>query len=108
MVNFTGNYIIRFTHSTDGGNTFSDPVNLTSRNGLLSLYSPIFPSKNGIYAVWDTQNGSIYSDVYFANSTDNGNTFSDPINLSKNTYTKKTGCSRTTRECKEMEEKTWL
>ena len=85
MANFTGNYIIRFTHRTDGGNTFSTPVNLTSRNGLLSLYSPIYPSKNGIYAVWDTQNGSIYSDVYFANSTDNGNTFSDPINLSKNT-----------------------
>ena len=23
-------------------------------------------------------------------------------------YTKKTGCSRTTKECKEMEEKIWL
>jgi hypothetical protein len=70
----TGKHDILLAKSTDGGNTFSAPVNLTSRNGLSSLYSPIFPSKNGIYAVWDTQNGSIYSDVYFANSTDNGNT----------------------------------
>jgi hypothetical protein len=82
--NFTGNYIIHFTRSTDGGNSFSAPANLTSRNGL-SLYPQIFPSENGLYAVWDAQNGSVYSDVYFEISTDNGNTFSDPINLSKNT-----------------------
>jgi signal peptidase I len=34
--NFTGNYIIRLKKSADGGNAFSDPVNLTSRNGLSS------------------------------------------------------------------------
>ena len=51
----------------------------------MSLYPHIFPSKNGLYAVWDSQNGFVYSDVYFEISTDNGNTFSDPINLSKNT-----------------------
>jgi hypothetical protein len=34
--NFTGNYIIWLKKSADGGNTFSDPVNLTIRNRLSS------------------------------------------------------------------------
>ena len=76
--NFTGNYIIHFTHSTDGGNSFSAPVNLTSRNGQSS--SPqIYPSKNGLYMVWT------HDSIYFEKSTDGGSTFGDPINLSKNT-----------------------
>jgi hypothetical protein len=76
--NFTGNYIIHFTHSTDAGNTFSAPVNLTSRNGQSS--SPqIYPSKNGLYMVWT------HDSVYFEKSIDGGGTFGDPINLSKNT-----------------------
>jgi signal peptidase I len=81
--NFTGNYIIHFIHSSDGGNTFSDPVNLTSRNGLSS--SPqIYPAEKDLYVVW-TQERSPNSDVYFTKSTDGGNTFSDPVNLIKNT-----------------------
>ena len=81
--NFTGNYIIHFIHSSDGGNTFSDPVNLTSRNGLSS--SPqTYPAEKDLNVVW-TQERSPNSDVYFTNSTDGGNTFSDPINLRKNT-----------------------
>ena len=76
--NFTGNYIIHFTHSTDGGNTFSAPINLTSRNGQSS--SPqIYPSKNGLYMVWT------HDSIYFEKSIDGGGTFGDPINLSKNT-----------------------
>ena len=48
--NFTGNYVIHFTRSTDSGNSFSAPVNLTSRNGQSS--SPqIYLSKNGPYMV---------------------------------------------------------
>jgi len=76
--NFTGNYVIHFTHSTDSGNTFSDPVNLTSRNGQSS--SPqTYPSKNGLYMVW------AHDSIYFENITDGGSTFGDPINMSKNT-----------------------
>ena len=70
--NFTGNYIIHFTHSTDGGNTFSAPINLTSRNGQSS--SPqIYPSKNGLYMVWT------HDSIYFEKSIDGGGTFGDPI-----------------------------
>jgi signal peptidase I len=76
--NFTGNYVIHFTRSTDGGSSFSAPVNLTSKNGQSS--SPqIYPSKNGPYMVWARDS------IYFENITDGGSTFGEPINLSKNT-----------------------
>lgn len=78
-----GNYDILFTKSADGGKTFSKPVNI-SNDKKDSGYPQIAVWKNNVYLTWtQTMTGANY-DVYFAKSSDNGDTFETPINLSNN------------------------
>ncbi|MEX0597524.1 MAG: sialidase family protein [Candidatus Paceibacterota bacterium] len=72
---------IFFSSSNDNGNSFSDPVNV-SNNPRESLDAGIAVNKNKIYLVWN-QKTFDSSDIYFSKSNDNGNKFSEPINLSK-------------------------
>lgn len=83
MDNTSGNYDIFFTKSTDGGNTFVKPINISSLKGD-SGYPQFTVWKNNIYVTWTQTMSGINYDVFFAKSTDNGDTFDKPVNLSNN------------------------
>ena len=70
---------IFFVKSTDGGNTLSQPVNLSGDIGA-SYFSGISISHNNLYASW-TSIREDKENVFFSKSTDNGTTFDNPINL---------------------------
>ncbi len=90
-INATGNNVylawldgdlgdINFTRSTNGGTTFSTPVNLS--NDLSVSASPQFAvSGTNVYVVWvDASLGN--NRIFFSKSTDGGGTFSAPSALS--------------------------
>ncbi len=82
----TGNFDILFTKSTDNGTTFSKPINLSNNTGLsISPFISVpHDGNDNLYLVWqDNYNGNF--DILFTKSTDNGTTFSKPINLSNRT-----------------------
>ena len=80
-----GNPDIFFTKSTDGGNTFSDkPINLSKNKGNSSDPEVFSNEKNDIFVVWDDDSPG-NADIFFTKSTDGGETFSKPVNLSNNT-----------------------
>jgi len=72
---------IIFAKSTDRGNTFSKPANLTSDVGKDSETPSVAAFGNIVYVVW-TDNSLGNFDIFFIKSTDGGNTFSKPLNLS--------------------------
>ncbi|MFZ0511434.1 MAG: trypsin-like peptidase domain-containing protein [Candidatus Nitrosopolaris sp.] len=72
---------IIFAKSTDRGNTFSKPANLTSGIRIDSETPSIGAYENKVYVVW-TDNSPGNFDIFFIKSTDGGNTFSKPLNLS--------------------------
>jgi hypothetical protein len=73
---------IIFVKSTDRGNTFSKPANLTYSIRIDSETPSIGAFENNVYVVW-TDNSPGNFDIFFIRSTDGGNTFSKPLNLSK-------------------------
>jgi predicted secreted protein with PEFG-CTERM motif len=83
MDNTSGKYDIFFTKSIDGGNTFAKPVNISSLKGD-SVYPQLTVWKNNVYVVWTQTMTGINYDIYFAKSTNDGDTFDAPINLSNN------------------------
>lgn len=83
MDNTSKNYDILFSKSTDGGNTFSTPVNVSKLHAD-SGYQQFTVSGNNIYVVWTQTISDLNYDVFFAKSSDNGDTFDTPVNLSNN------------------------
>ncbi len=83
MDNTSGNYDILFTKSVDGGNTFAKPVDISNLKGD-SGYPQFAVWQNNLYVTWTQTMSGINYDVFFAKSSDNGNTFDAPINLSNN------------------------
>ena len=81
--NRTGNYELLFTKSTDGGTTFSDPINLSSNNGTSE--DGTITELNGTVYVGLSDNSTGNYEILLAKSADGGTTFTDPINLSNNT-----------------------
>ena len=80
-----GNSDIFFAFSTDNGLTFSTPDNLSNNTGV-STDPQISSSGNNVYVVWeDSTPGTGDTDIFFAFSTDNGQTFSTPDNLNNET-----------------------
>jgi len=75
---------IYFEKSIDGGGTFGDPINLSKNTDRDSYLPYIAASGNNIYAVWTVASDRNHA-IFFTKSTDGGHTFSDPVNLSKNT-----------------------
>jgi len=71
---------ILFSVSTDNGKTFSEPINV-SNNTKDSIDAGLAVSENNIYLIWN-QKTPDSTDIFFAKSTDYGNIFSTPINLS--------------------------
>lgn len=81
MDNTSGNYDIMFTKSTDGGKTFSKPIDVSNLKGD-SGYPQLAVWKNDVYVVWTQTMKGINYDIFLAKSSDNGNSFGKPINLS--------------------------
>ncbi|MGI0018375.1 MAG: sialidase family protein [Nitrosotalea sp.] len=83
MDNTSGNYDIFFAKSTDGGDTFAAPIDISNLKGD-SGYPQFTVWKNNVYVTWTQTMTGINYDVYFAKSSNNGDTFDKPINLSNN------------------------
>ncbi|MDE1830484.1 MAG: exo-alpha-sialidase, partial [Thaumarchaeota archaeon] len=66
-----------YAKSTDGGNTFSQPVNLSGDVGT-SYFSELSVENSNVYVDWASIHGS-YEQNFFARSADGGNTFSNPV-----------------------------
>ncbi len=73
---------ILFAKSTDGGETFSPPLNISENNGF-SVAPTMHVLGNEVYIAWSDDTEGYY-EIYFAKSTDGGETFSPPINISDN------------------------
>ncbi|MDE1725241.1 MAG: exo-alpha-sialidase [Thaumarchaeota archaeon] len=83
MDNTSGNYDIMFTKSSDGGNTFSKPLDVSNLKGD-SGYPQLAAWNNDVYVVWTQTMTGINYDIYFVKSSNNGDSFDTPINLSNN------------------------
>ncbi len=78
-----GNNDVFFSRSTDGGGSFSTPLNL-SHDAADSLSPQLAVDASGnISIVWESDNISF--GVLFSHSTDSGATFSAPLDLATNT-----------------------
>jgi hypothetical protein len=78
-----GNWEIVYSKSTDGGITWSAPVNVS--NNTAGSYTPKIAVEAGgtIHVVWqDWTPGN--SEIFYSKSTDGGITWSAPVNVSNN------------------------
>ncbi|HTD24707.1 MAG TPA: sialidase family protein [Terriglobales bacterium] len=88
VANFAnGATAIFFTRSTDGGSTFSTPVNVSGPQPAVgaSGQSMILDSGGNVYLVWSgsfDNNSLTYGPVFFSLSSDGGATFSPPVQVS--------------------------
>jgi len=69
---------IFLSKSTDGGTSFSDPVNVSNTGSK----PRIAVSGNNVYIVWDDESTG-RANVFFSRSTDGGKTFDSAISVSK-------------------------
>lgn len=83
MDDSSGNYDIMFSKSTDGGKSFSQPVNV-SKLHTDSGYPQLAVYGNNVYVTWTQTIVEPNYDVYLAKSSNNGDTYDTPINLSHN------------------------
>ncbi|MDE1763914.1 MAG: hypothetical protein KGH88_06685 [Thaumarchaeota archaeon] len=74
---YGGNTKSYFTMSSDGGNTFSQPVNLSDDVGT-SYFSELSVEDSNVYVGWASIHGR-YEQEFFTRSTDGGNTLSNPV-----------------------------
>ena len=79
-----GNQDIFFAFSTNNGQTFSTPDNLSENTGLSQLVQISSSGDNNVYVTWRDFTSGVSGDILFAFSTDNGQTFSTPKNISTN------------------------
>jgi hypothetical protein len=77
-----------FRTSNDNGNTFENTVNLSNNQvGMVDLH--MAASESNVYVIWDSEkideilNPYGWHDIFFKASHDNGNTFGNTVNLSK-------------------------
>ena len=81
--NTDGNLDIMFARSTDGGASFSASVTLSDNTGGQSSIPSIAAYSSNLYVVWnDNTDGNL--DIMFARSTDGGDSFIGPTNISAN------------------------
>jgi len=72
---------IFFSRSTDGGATFSAPLNLSNDQGTSSTPQIALDPSGNINVIWN-DNSPGYPAVLFSRSVDGGHTFSTPKNIS--------------------------
>ena len=83
--NSTKNYNIMIKRSSDGGITFSQPINLSNTTKADSINPQLASTANELYVVWQGNNKEGQFDIFLSKSSDGGITFSQPINLSNTT-----------------------
>lgn len=82
--------VLYFTKSTDGGNSFSEPIEIDSPN--FGVQPVIAAYNQNVYVVYSDayqENGSLIVNYFLSKSTDGGNTFEDAIqvnDLNDNTW----------------------
>jgi hypothetical protein len=77
----SGTSVIMFSRSTDGGQTFSQPKRVSKGTGRATEAAIASDGQGRLSVVWiDESTGT--AEAYYSRSTDNGRTFSDPINVS--------------------------
>ncbi|WP_166390692.1 sialidase family protein [Candidatus Nitrosotalea sp. TS] len=81
MDNSPGNFDILFAKSTDGGSTFAKPVNV-SGDVQDSGYPQFAVVGNNVYVTWTNVITEKNYDILLAKSSDGGQTFGTPINVS--------------------------
>ena len=71
--------------SNNNGQTFSAPINLSNvtNNSINTLNSEITTSDNNVYVLWEGDRAGQNQDIFFTASNNNGQTFSNPMNISK-------------------------
>lgn len=81
--NETGTYEVMFRASVDGGQTFSDKINLSNTTDGESVDAQIAASGNNVFVTWWEQNQTANEPVMKI-SNDNGMTFGPLLRLAAN------------------------
>ncbi|HJU14638.1 MAG TPA: PEFG-CTERM sorting domain-containing protein [Candidatus Nitrosotalea sp.] len=81
MDDSSGHYAVMLSRSTDGAQTFSNPVDL-SQSKQDSGYPQIASDGSNVYVAWTGTITEKNYDVYFTKSTDGGQTFGQPLDIS--------------------------
>jgi BNR repeat-like domain len=83
QANIKGQFDIFLSKSSDGGITFSEPINVSIDSGD-SINPDLIVLHNNIHVIWNDNSTKKY-DIIIKTSSDGGITFSEPINLSNTT-----------------------
>jgi hypothetical protein len=75
---------INIVESSDRGFSWSSPLNLSSSQGLHSYGVQINNSGPKFYCSWLESSSLTESDIYFSRSSDNGSTWTIPVNITNN------------------------
>src|SRR5690242_16155393 len=78
---------VRFRRDLTNNGTFSNPITLNDTLGTINATSPqIVASGNNVFVVWQAEHPAAAdpTDIFFARSTDSGNSFKDKTNISNN------------------------
>ncbi|MDE1829233.1 MAG: PEFG-CTERM sorting domain-containing protein, partial [Thaumarchaeota archaeon] len=81
MDDSSGNFEILFGKSTDGGKTFAAPINV-SNSKQDSGYPQFAVDGNNVYVAWTETITDKNYDIYFAKSTNGGQTFAPSLDIS--------------------------
>ena len=76
-----GTSVIMFSRSTDGGQTFSDPRQVSTGTGSATEAAVATDATGRISVAW-VDGSAGHAEAYYSRSTDGGASFSDPLNVS--------------------------
>lgn len=77
-----GTSVIKFARSTDGGGSFSDPRQVSTGTGRATEASIATDEQGRISVAWIDETLG-HADAYYSRSTDHGESFSSPANVSQ-------------------------
>jgi hypothetical protein len=73
---------IYYSRSTDNGNSWSTPQNISNRPTQKDLYPSVAADAYGVYVVWSSDTEDVEGEVFFKRSTDGGVAWSNEQQLS--------------------------
>ncbi|MEK6285190.1 MAG: sialidase family protein [Acidobacteriota bacterium] len=77
-----GTSVVMFARSIDGGQTFSEPLQVSTGTGAATEAAIAADGEGRLSVVWvDESAGN--AEAYYSRSTDSGGTFAEPINVSR-------------------------